>query len=182
MDSSSLREGDIIASSGEVARALRQCLGHFATGVAVVSYETAALEVRGVTVNSFTSVSLDPPLVLICLNKRSRAIEHLPRTPFAVNVLGADQRDLAWHFAGRGTDTQPIWRRVGNVPLLAQSLAWMTCEPWSNCDAGDHVILIGHVQEFGVSQQDPLCFYRGGFIGIAPSVPAEPAVEKEAAT
>ncbi|MFB9269995.1 flavin reductase family protein [Bradyrhizobium erythrophlei] len=181
MDSSSLREDDIVAP-GDVARALRQCLGHFATGVAVVSYETAAFEVRGLTVNSFTSVSLDPPLVLICLNKRSRAIEHLPRTPFAVNVLGADQRDLAWHFAGRATDTQPIWRRVGNVPLLAQSLAWMTCEPWSNCDAGDHVILIGHVQEFGVSQQAPLCFYRGEFIGIAPSALPEPAIGREAAT
>jgi flavin reductase len=180
MDSSSLREDDIIAPS-DLARALRQCLGHFATGVAVVSYETAASEARGLTVNSFTSVSLDPPLVLICLNKRSRAIEHLPRVPFAVNVLGADQRDLAWHFAGKPTDTRPIWRRVGNVPLLAQSLAWMTCEPWSNCDAGDHMILIGSVQEFGVNQQDPLCFYRGEFIGIAPSSPPEPAIGKETA-
>jgi flavin reductase (DIM6/NTAB) family NADH-FMN oxidoreductase RutF len=181
MDSSSLREDDIIASGG-LTRALRQCLGHFATGVAVVSYETAASEARGLTVNSFTSVSLDPPLVLICLSKRSRAIEHLPRVPFAVNVLGADQRDLARHFAGKTTDTRPIWRRVGNVPLLAQSLAWMTCEPWSNCDAGDHVILIGHVREFGVNQQDPLCFYRGEFIGIAPAAPPEPAIGKETAT
>jgi flavin reductase len=180
MDSSSLREHGPIAPGG-LARALRQCLGHFATGVAVVSYETADLEERGLTVNSFTSVSLDPPLVLICLNKRSRAIERLPRTPFAVNVLGADQRNLAWHFAGRAADTRPVWRRVGNVPLLEQSLAWMTCTPWSNCDAGDHIILIGHVQEFGVNQRDPLCFYRGEFIGIAPSASSEPAVGEEIA-
>src|SRR5258708_25484519 len=165
MDSSSLREGEVIASS-EFAGSLRRCLGHFATGVAVVTYETAAFEPRGLTVNSFTSVSLDPPLVLICLNKRARAIEHLPRVPFAVNVLGADQRHLAWHFAGKASDARPIWRRVGEVPLLEQSLAWMTCSPWSNHEAGDHVILIGHVQEFGVGQQDPLCFYRGEFIGI----------------
>ncbi len=178
MVSTSLREDEIIASS-ELAHSLRQCLGHFATGVAVVTYETAALEPRGLTVNSFTSVSLDPPLVLICLNKQSRAIEYLPRAPFAVNVLGADQRHLAWHFAGRAADTHPIWRRVGNVPLLEQSLAWLTCAPWSNCEAGDHVILIGQVLEFGVGQQDPLCFYRGEFIGIAPSVPPEPAARKE---
>ena len=178
MDSLSLRKGQGVAT-GEFARSLRQCLGHFATGVAVVTYQAAAFEPRGLTVNSFTSVSLDPPLVLVCLDKRSRAAEQLPRVPFAVNVLGANQRHLASHFAGKTADARPIWRRVGNVPLLEQSLAWMTCAPWSNHDAGDHVILIGHVQEFGVSQQDPLCFYRGEFIGIAPSVPPEPAVRKE---
>jgi flavin reductase (DIM6/NTAB) family NADH-FMN oxidoreductase RutF len=178
MDSSSLREDDIIAP-GDLSRALRQCLGHFATGVAVVSYETAAAEARGLTVNSFTSVSLDPPLVLICLNKRSRAIDRLPRVPFAVNVLGADQRDLAWHFAGKPANALPIWQCLGKVPLLAQSLAWMTCDPWSNHDAGDHIILVGRVREFGVNQQDPLCFYRGEFIGIAPSAPLERTTAKE---
>jgi flavin reductase len=178
MDSTSLRENGTVASS-ELTRALRQCLGHFATGVAVVSYESDAAEPRGLTVNSFTSVSLNPPLVLICLNKRSRAIERLPRVPFAVNVLGAGQRDLAWHFAGKAADARPLWRRIGGLPLLAQSLAWMTCEHWSNCDAGDHVILIGRVQEFGVGQHEPLCFYRGEFIGIAPSTAIEPATWKE---
>jgi flavin reductase (DIM6/NTAB) family NADH-FMN oxidoreductase RutF len=180
MDSASLREKSTIAP-GEPARALRQCLGHFATGVAVVSYETGDSEPRGLTVNSFTSVSLDPPLVLICLNKRSRAIEHLPRVPYAVNVLGADQRHLAWHFAGKTVEARPAWRRLGGVPLLARSLAWMTCKPWSNCDAGDHIILIGEVQEFGVDQQEPLCFYRGEFIGISPSAPIDLAASRETA-
>ncbi|WJR80836.1 flavin reductase family protein [Bradyrhizobium sp. NP1] len=166
---SSLREEAAAAAAREQVHALRRCLGHFATGVAVVSYETATQGPRGLTVNSFTSVSLDPPLVLICLDRRSRAIEHLPGSPFAVNVLAADQRHLAHHFAGRVTETAPAWRRVGGVPLLDRSLAWLTCAPWSNHEGGDHVILLGRVTEFGSDPHDPLCFYRGEFIGVAPS-------------
>ena len=129
--------------------------------------------------HSFTSVSLDPPLILLCLSKRSEAIGLLPKIPFAVNVLGADQHHLAGHFAGRPSGAMPVFRRLDDIPLLERSLAWMTCVPWSNHDAGDHVIVVGRVREFGVTQQDPLCFYRGEFIGIAPSAPLEPAAGKE---
>jgi flavin reductase (DIM6/NTAB) family NADH-FMN oxidoreductase RutF len=145
---------------------LRHCLGHFATGVAIATYDTPD-SARGLTVNSFTSVSLDPPLVLVCLDKRSRAISDLPRQPFGVNMLHSSQRELAWHFAGRPSPTlQPIWRRVGQVPLLSESLAWLVCEPWSNHEAGDHVIVVGRVMEFGVSDKDPLCFFRGELVDL----------------
>lgn len=163
---------EVVHSNGEAVNreeaplSLRRCLGHFATGVAVVTYDGED-QPRGLTVNSFTSVSLDPPLILVCLDKRSRAVPHLVGGPFAVNVLSADQRDLAWHFSGKSVGATPIWRRIGGVPLLEYSLAWMTCAPWSKHDAGDHLILVGKVERFGSGQQDPLCFYRGQFARMA---------------
>lgn len=147
---------------------LRRCLGHFATGVAIVTYETPDGP-RGLTVNSFTSVSLDPPLVLVCLDRRSKAAERLPLSAFAVNVLHADQRDLAWHFAGRPSPgLQPQWRRAHTAPRLSDCLAWLACEPWSSQDAGDHVIVVGRVAQFGTSEEAPLCFFRGEFLELAP--------------
>lgn len=171
-------EGKSVATD---AQALRHCLGRFATGVAVASYDAVHGDPRGLTVNSFTSVSLDPPLVLICLHKRSKAIEHLPGAPFGVSILGVDQQHLARHFAGKSTGEAPAWRYVGGVPLLERSLAWMACDPWSNHEAGDHVIIVGRVRDFGADQQDPLCFYRGAFVGVAPSAPDESTRAKEAA-
>jgi len=150
---------------------LRNCLGHFATGVTIVTYESEDGE-RGLTINSFTSVSLDPPLVLVCLDKRSNAIEFIPDTNFAINVLHTDQRDLARHFAGRKSpELCPQWERVNDVPLLSQSLAWFRCEPWTLLDAGDHMIVVGKVTDFGTSDHDPLCFFRGEFLQLeaAPS-------------
>lgn len=151
---------------------LRRCLGHFATGVAIVSYD-APTGTRGLTVNAFTSVSLDPPLVLVCLDKRSRAIGHVPQSPFAVNVLHANQRDLARHFAGRPvSDVAPAWQRIDAVPVLTDCLAWLACAPWSHHDAGDHVIVVGRVVAFGTNPQTPLCFFRGEFIEL-PTQPFE---------
>ena len=143
----------------------RHCLGHFVTGVAVASYDTDGLP-RGLTVNSFTSVSLDPPLVLICLDRRSRAVGTLPGRSFAINMLTADQRELAWHFAGRPSVEPPAWRRIGDVPLLRESLAWLVCEPWSTHDAGDHVIVIGRVSAYGAADEAPLCFFRGELLDL----------------
>src|SRR5438876_1877045 len=81
-------------------RHLRTCLSRFVTGVAVVSYR-ATDEVRGLTVNSFTSVSLDPPLILVSLARTAKAVQHLSQVPFTINVLKASQFDVALQFAGR---------------------------------------------------------------------------------
>lgn len=162
---------EIVHSNGEavtredMSLSLRRCFGHFATGVAVVTYNGGD-QPRGLTVNSFTSVSLDPPLILVCLDKRSRAVPHLAGGPFAVNVLSADQHDLAWHFAGKPVGAVPVWRSIGGIPLLENSLAWMTCVPWARHDAGDHLILVGKVERFDSGRQDPLCFYRGQFASV----------------
>jgi flavin reductase len=145
----------------------RQCLGHFATGVTVVTYEDAEGP-QGVTVNSFTSVSLEPALVLVCIDNRSKSIPFLTKQPFAINVLHHKQEDLAWHFAGRRSQNVTAeWHLDGGPPLLAGSLAWLACTPWVQVQAGDHLIVVGRVTSFGARDHDPLCFYRGQFRSLS---------------
>jgi flavin reductase len=149
------------------ALSLRHVLGHFATGVTVVSY-SGPEGPRGMTVNSFTSVSLDPPLVLACVDKRSRSIAHLLGKAFAVNVLHARQQELARHFSGRSVEGyEPDWSVEHTAPVLRDSLACLVCEPWTHLDAGDHVIALGRVTHFNASPKAPLCFFRGRFIELA---------------
>jgi flavin reductase (DIM6/NTAB) family NADH-FMN oxidoreductase RutF len=120
-------------------------------------------------VNSFASVSLDPPLILVCIDKRSRSVERLSASPFAVNILSAEQRELALLFAGKSPPATSVrWREIGGVPLLAESLAWLVCAPWASHDAGDHIVFIARVVDFGSAASEPLCFFRGAFLDIAP--------------
>lgn len=145
---------------------LRHCLGYFATGVAVVTYEGDAGP-RGVTVNSFTSVSLEPPLILICLGKRSKAVAHVLGRPFGVNVLHAEQHELALHFAGRPEPKYvPQWFPKHETPLLSDQLAWLVCQPWHHFEAGDHLVVIGRVSAYGVGAREPLCFFGGRFLTL----------------
>ena len=145
-------------------RHLRRCLGRFATGVTVVSYRSHE-GMRGVTVNSFTSVSLDPPLVLVSIARGAKAAVALRDAPFTVNVLAADQLDLAWTFAGRPvTGARVRWdSRVGGVAHLRGSAAWFECAPWDAIDAGDHVLVLGDVVAHDQRQVDPLLFQSGKF-------------------
>ena len=153
------------ASTVEAAH-LRACLSRFVTGVAVVSYRAAA-DVRGLTVNSFTSVSLDPPLVLVSVARSARATGHLGRGPFTVNVLGATQLDVAMHFAGRPRDPLEVsWQSTGDhlAPTLAGALATIRCRPWRSYDGGDHRLYLGRVEEAdGRADGEPLLFDRGHF-------------------
>src|SRR3954452_19572876 len=97
--------------------ALRSCLGRFATGVAVVTFEGGDGP-RGITVNSFTSVSMEPPLVLVSVARRARSHDALKGRPFCVNVLGAEQEAIARQFAGTGAG-DALWVDDANVPRLA---------------------------------------------------------------
>jgi len=144
-------------------KALRSCLGHFATGVTVVTCRTGTAR-HGATVNAFTAVSLDPPLVLVALDRRSKASEYLAGAPFAVNVLAADAATTALHFAGRAqTGLEPAWIDEGLAPRLGGASAWLVCTPWAGYDGGDHVLFVGQVREFGVGPAEPLLFHRGRF-------------------
>ena len=145
----------------------RQVLGRFATGVTVVT-GLAAGEPLGLAVNSFTSVSLEPPLVAFCVAERSRTWPGL-RTAgtFCVNILTEDQEALSRAFAGRPPDRflGVGWRpgRSG-APILADVLAWIECTVEAEHDAGDHVIVVGRVHDLGVAHEGrPLVFYRGGY-------------------
>ncbi|HEY2206557.1 MAG TPA: flavin reductase family protein [Pseudonocardia sp.] len=159
---------------------LRRCLGHFATGVTVVTCSTGGPgegAPHGATVNAFSAVSLDPPLVLVSLDRRSRACRYLDGRPFTVNLLTEQRDDVALHFAGRPMDRPPGWRPggAGLAPRLDGALAWIACTPWRRYDGGDHVLFLGEVQRFEYSGADPLVFYLGAFrhLGQARPIPPE---------
>lgn len=145
----------------------RGSLGRFATGVAIVTFDGARRR-HGITVNSFTSVSMDPALVLVSIARRSTAHDELAGRPFTVNILGAEQRDLAMHFAGRpGRD--PIWVEGETAPRLAGVLAFFSCTPWAAYDGGDHTLYLGEVREFNYRKGDALAFANSSFTTIPES-------------
>jgi flavin reductase (DIM6/NTAB) family NADH-FMN oxidoreductase RutF len=146
----------------------------------VVTYAPeSADEFRGTTVNSFTSVSLDPPLVLVSLGRQTRAAAALrPGSPYAVNVLHHGQRDLAMHFAGRPQPgTAPEWEVRAGVPHLAGCGAHFRCVARDVHGAGDHVLVVGLVAEFQAHGHPPLLFYRGAFEDLRDPVAAQPGAE-----
>ncbi|MEU0333855.1 flavin reductase family protein [Streptomyces sp. NPDC006193] len=152
-------------------RELRRALGHFATGVTVVTCRRGAL-LHGATVNSFTSVSLDPPLALVALGRGTRAAALLDAGPFVVNLLGEHQQDLALHFAGRPSARAVPWvDGDGDRPRLEGTLGYLVCRPWRTYDGGDHTLHVGRVEEFAATGGRPLLFYRGVFPRLMPDGP-----------
>lgn len=153
-----------VASRAPVDRGrLRACLGNFLTGVTVVTCRRGT-DVHGITVNSFTSVSLDPPLVLIGVDRGSRAAGHLGSGPYAINFLTEQQRDLALHFAGKPMRDPVCWEAgPDGTPLLADTVGHMVCRAWRRYDGGDHVLFVGSVESFEIRGGRPLAFFRGGF-------------------
>ncbi|GGP65911.1 MULTISPECIES: flavin reductase family protein [Streptomyces] len=157
-------------SAGE--RSFRDCLGQFASGVTVVTIRHGDLgTVHGATVSSFTSVSLRPPLVMVSLDRRSRLSALLAGGPFGVNVLAADQGDLALRFAGRSDAPHEDveWQDTGPAPRLAGSVAHFACGPWASYDGGDHLLYVGEVLSFDAPGGEPLVFHSGAFHALRSS-------------
>ena len=131
------------------ARDFRRALGTFATGVTVVTSLTEEGEPFGFTANSFTSVSLEPPLVLVCLAKSAAGCAIFEAAGrFAINILADSQRDVSQVFASKGADKFGAveWRTgLTGAPILAGVAAHLDCVTHETVDAGDHVILIGRV-------------------------------------
>ncbi|RYU09520.1 flavin reductase family protein [Nocardioides iriomotensis] len=150
------------------ARTLRNAFGQFATGVTVVTCSTDGGEPHGATVNAFTAVSLEPALAQVTLGRSSRACEYLKGQPFTINVLAADQLDVAWHFAGRPADEPPRWADGPTAPLLEGTATTISCRPWRTYDGGDHLIVIGEVADVGIHDRDPLLFHGGTFRHLSP--------------
>ncbi|MBA2325664.1 MAG: flavin reductase family protein [Actinobacteria bacterium] len=126
----------------------------------------------GVSANSFTSVSLDPPLVLFCAAKASSTWPRIEAAEqFTVNILNEHQEDVCRVFATKGADrfSRIGWRPSSNgSPILHDALAYIECTMQDVHDAGDHVIVVGKVLELGVlSEEGPLLFYRGGYGKLA---------------
>ena len=145
-------------------RDLRRALGQYATGVTVVTTEDADGTWFGMTANSFTSVSLNPPLVLWAAAKSSpslQAFEHSAR--FAVNVLASDQHHLSRQFSVSGTDKFDGVRVLpdGDPPLLEGTVAWFVCRRTERVEAGDHVVFFGEIESYGAPGGEPLVFHSG---------------------
>lgn len=150
------------------ANHFRGSLGRFATGVAIVTFDGATKKRHGITVNSFTSVSMDPPLVLVSIARTARAHDELAGRPFTVNILGAEQRYLAMRFAGR-PGPEPLWVEGKTAPRLSNVLAYFECKPWAAYDGGDHTLYIGEVVDFNYRNGDALAFANSTFTTIPES-------------
>jgi flavin reductase len=152
-------------------RGLRSVLGRFATGVTVVS--VGGEEPCGMTANAFTSVSLEPPLILVCVNRNGTLCPAMLESgEFAVSMLSAGQEDVARYFADHSRPRGPAefgpirWSPgpVTGAPVIAGALAWLDCTVTASYDGGDHIIFLGAVLASGTGLvQEALVFFGGGY-------------------
>ncbi len=149
----------------------RQALGHFAAGVTVVTAKFADGHMAGITVTAFSSLSLDPPLVLVCIDVKARIHEHLKvGGAFAVNMLADDQEVVSRRFASREPEA---FRETGyseganGAPLLHDALAVVECRIVDLLAGGDHTIVVGQVEATRVRDGKPLLYFRGGYVQLA---------------
>ncbi|GAC1639850.1 MAG: hypothetical protein NVS4B2_29320 [Chloroflexota bacterium] len=151
------------------AREFRDAVGAFATGVTVITTRGAD-EPYGMTANAFSSVSLDPPLVLVCVIKGTDGAESIERNGiFAVNMLSHEQEPISRYFASRSRPRGPdAFAEISHAhaatgsPILDDASAYLDCQLYASHDAGDHVIFIGEVMAIGTNSDRPPLLYHGG--------------------
>jgi flavin reductase (DIM6/NTAB) family NADH-FMN oxidoreductase RutF len=157
------------------AQQFRKALGHFATGVTIVTVERAPGAVRGMTANSFTSVSLDPMLILICVEKRAAILPMLEKKKqFGVSVLKEGHEALSEYFA-KGTQTAEAEQRLSihyrwtpsGIPVLEGTLLQLSCEVVASHVTGDHTIFVGEVLEAEIHEGKPLLYFGGEYRHMA---------------
>lgn len=145
----------------------RAVLGRFASGITVITTRDTDGTPHGMTVSAFSSLSLDPPLILVCIANEATMAPLMARTAsFAVNILSAGQESVSRRFAGKFDDRfAGIGYHDGELgdPVLEDVLAWMQCRIVARHDAGDHVIVVGQVEQAGATDGKPLLYYRGGY-------------------
>ena len=152
----------------------RKAMGCFATGVTVITVDQDG-EIHGMTANAFASVSLEPMLVLVCVDHRARTHAHLhARKRFGVNVLCSDQQAISEYYA-RSTDAHQHPEEAGarfdrtthGTPLLRGALAYLECRLHSTQPAGDHTIFIAEVEDVVVRDGEPLLYFRSRYRKMA---------------
>jgi len=158
----------------------RKAMGCFATGVTVITVDQDG-EVHGMTANAFCSVSLDPVLVLVCVDHRARTHAHLhSRKRFGINVLRSDQQAISEYYARSVENHQhaeaagaSFERTAQGTPVLRGGLAYLECRLHSTQAAGDHTIFIAEVEDVVVREGEPLLFFRGRYRGMSESEPGQ---------
>ena len=153
------------------ANELRRVMGMFATGVTVLTTRDAEGRPYGLTANAVTSLSLDPPLLIICIDKRAETHPHFfDSRCFVVNILSEEQSELSTHFATSGGEkfgTLPFSTNQDGVPVLEGTLAHVECRIVETYEGGDHVIHIGEIQHAEVRGGRPLLFFQGRYHHLA---------------
>jgi len=148
----------------------RQLLGHFATGVTILTSTTADGQPLGMTANSLSSVSLSPPLVSVCVDREAEMHPVILRTSqFVVNVLASDQEALARRFSDKHEDRfEGVGYRLSpeGLILLDGALAHIVCEGEATYPGGDHTIVVGRVVGGATHDGHPLLYYRGGYTAL----------------
>jgi flavin reductase (DIM6/NTAB) family NADH-FMN oxidoreductase RutF len=151
----------------------RRVLGHLATGVTVVASSTPDGSPRGLTASAVASVSLDPPLVLVCVERDADTHDVIVDSgAFAVSVLAEEAEVVARRFATYDTEVKfdgvAYREEVTGAPVLGGSLAWTDCRVWAIYDGGDHTIFVGEVMAADALDGPPLVYFRGGYGRLAP--------------
>lgn len=161
------------------SRTLRDAFGSFATGVTIVTTAGPGGSDVGLTANSFSSVSLDPPMVLWSLSRTSSSIENFRNgAHFAVHILSADQEALSARFASKGVDRfggLALDRGPDGIPMLRDCMARFACKVAYQYEGGDHVIFVGEILDFSHSARKPLVFHGGRYGMLLPKQPAATA-------
>lgn len=156
----------------------RKALGSFATGITVITLDSEG-EVHGMTANAFTSVSLDPMLVLVCVDQRASTHAHLhAKKRFGVNVLAENQRVISEYYASAGRTHDRAAEEAGatfdrtehGTPVLRGALAYLECKLHTAQDAGDHTIFIAEVEDVVVRDGRPLLYFESRYRGMGPAV------------
>lgn len=151
----------------------RRILGHWTTGVAVIATTSRTGEPRGLTANAVASVSLEPPLVLACVERDADTHDTIRDAGvFAISVLVQDDERIARRFAGNDAADKfkgiAFRSEVTGAPVLEDALAWVDCEVHEVLDGGDHTIFVGLVVGGDAREGEPLVYYRGGYSRLTP--------------
>lgn len=153
----------------------RRTLGCFATGVTVITVLDGEGKPRGLTANAFSSLSLDPPQILVCIDHRADTFPVISQAKaFVVNVLAEEQREISQRFAGKGENKfEGVAHHPGGngAPVLEGAIAVIECQVEQKHEAGDHTVFIGAVDRVEHAQGKPLLFFRGNYASLPEAAP-----------
>jgi len=154
------------------SKQLRNLFGQFATGVTIIGTHNGQGDNFGLTVNSFSSVSLDPPLIMFCIIRDSSSLEPMERSEcFSVSILAAEQENISNTMAKKGGsekfDTVDTFTAETGAPIIRGNIGWLDCKLWKLHDGGDHLIVVGEVVAGEAGKGEPLLFAGGRYARLA---------------